>query len=98
MEKMNQLWTLTDVLIAGRRLSGPAYGRSADEALRKFAAVEARKRGADIAAAVAGAKADRLKKIVPAEAEPAERAAADRLLPDPGNYADWPAMRRVGSF
>lgn len=58
-------WSLTNVLVAGRRFDGTAHGRTPEEAVRHFAAVKARELRADVAAAIAGAVRDRLRKVEP---------------------------------
>lgn len=58
-------WKLTNVLIAGRRLEGKASGRDPVDAVRHFAAKKARELKVDVAAAIAGAIHDPLKKIEP---------------------------------
>lgn len=60
-------WQLTNVLIAGRRLDGHAWGRDAAEATRHFAAAQARELRVDIPTAIATAARDPLKKVVVAD-------------------------------
>lgn len=56
-------WELSNVLIAGRRLDGHAWGHDAAEAVRHFAAVQARELHVDVATAIATATRDPLKKV-----------------------------------
>jgi hypothetical protein len=60
-------WHLTNVLVAGRRLEGHAYGRTTHEATRHFAAMMARELRVDIPAAIATALRDPYKKVEPVE-------------------------------
>lgn len=58
-------WVLQGVLVAGRRLDGKARGRTPEEAVRHFAARNARDLHVDIAAAIATAVRDPYKKVEP---------------------------------
>jgi hypothetical protein len=60
-------WQITDALVAGRRLSGHAWGRDAAEAVRHFAATQARELHVDVATAIATASRDPLKKVTLAD-------------------------------
>jgi hypothetical protein len=55
-------WKLRDVLVAGRRLNGEAWGKTPDEAVRRFAAVKARELKVDVSAAISRAVQDRVRK------------------------------------
>jgi hypothetical protein len=56
-------WKISNVLVAGRRVSGEAWGRDPAEAVRRFAARTAHDLRVDVAAAIAGAARDTLKKV-----------------------------------
>lgn len=58
-------WTLKDVLVAGKRHSGSAWGRSPKEAIGHFAAKTARELKVDVSTAVASAQGDPYKKVEP---------------------------------
>lgn len=93
-------YQLTNVLVAGRRLSGSALGLNPAEAVRRFTARQARLLGADVSAAIAGAvqaggyKVEPLEAAQPATPPPAVCRAANRHLPAPDSYTEWPAMYR----
>ncbi len=84
-------YNLTNVLVAGRRLSGDAHGTDEHEAVRRFAAREARRLGADPAAAAAEALRAKGYKVAPKEADVVARE-ADALLAEPRDFSDWPMM------
>jgi hypothetical protein len=58
-------WALRDVLIAGKRHHGSAWGKTPEEAVRHFAARTARELKVDIAAAIAAAVRDPYKHVEP---------------------------------
>jgi len=63
-------WTLSNVLVAGRRLNGEAWGKDESEAVRRFAARNARDLHVDVSAAVAGALRDHFRRVTPKTGEP----------------------------
>lgn len=56
-------WRVENLLVAGRRVSGDTFAPSPDSAVVNVAARNARDLGVDIAAAVAGARRDSLKRV-----------------------------------
>lgn len=88
---MRKVFKLSNVLVAGRRMSGTATGHTADEAVRRFAAKQARELGADVPAAIV--RAAQAKGYTASVVDDTVNREADRLLPAPDrDYTDWPMM------
>lgn len=62
-EKNGCKWSVENLLVAGRRISGETFAETPEAAVRNVAARFAREIHADVSAAVAGALRDPLRKV-----------------------------------